>query len=35
MNLALIGLIILPLLPDETYGPYDVLNPTAFGEWWC
>ena len=27
MNLALIGLIILPLLPDHTYGPYDVLNP--------
>lgn len=27
MNLALIGLIILPLLPDQTYGPYDVLNP--------
>ncbi len=27
MNLALIGLIILPILPDETYGPYDVLNP--------
>ncbi len=27
MNLALIGLIVLPILPDETYGPYDVLNP--------
>ncbi|MCM2373816.1 MgtC/SapB family protein [Aporhodopirellula aestuarii] len=27
MNLALIGLVILPILPDETYGPYDVLNP--------
>lgn len=27
MTLALIALIILPLLPDETYGPYDVLNP--------
>ncbi|GAB5439890.1 MAG: MgtC/SapB family protein [Fuerstiella sp.] len=27
MNLALIGLIILPLLPDQTYGPYNVLNP--------
>jgi uncharacterized membrane protein (DUF4010 family) len=27
MNLALIGLIVLPLLPDKTYGPYDVLNP--------
>ena len=27
MTLALIALIILPLLPAETYGPYDVLNP--------
>ena len=27
MQLALIGLIILPVLPDQTYGPYDVLNP--------
>jgi uncharacterized membrane protein (DUF4010 family) len=27
MNLTLIGLIILPVLPDETYGPYAVLNP--------
>lgn len=27
MHLVLIGLVILPLLPDETYGPYDVLNP--------
>lgn len=27
MKLALIALVILPLLPDETYGPYDVLNP--------
>lgn len=26
-QLALIGLVILPILPDETYGPYDVLNP--------
>jgi uncharacterized membrane protein (DUF4010 family) len=24
---VLIALVILPLLPDETYGPYDVLNP--------
>ncbi|TWU51241.1 MgtC/SapB family protein [Rubripirellula reticaptiva] len=31
MNLALIGLIVLPILPDETYGPYDVLNP--YGIW--
>jgi uncharacterized membrane protein (DUF4010 family) len=27
MNLVLIGLIVLPILPDKTYGPYDVLNP--------
>ncbi|MBB3209485.1 uncharacterized membrane protein (DUF4010 family) [Rhodopirellula rubra] len=27
MNLALIGLVILPVLPNETYGPYGVLNP--------
>ncbi|EMI51833.1 MgtC/SapB family protein [Rhodopirellula sallentina] len=27
MNLALIGLVILPVLPDQTYGPYGVLNP--------
>lgn len=26
-RLALIGLVILPLLPDRTYGPYGVLNP--------
>ena len=27
IQLALIGLIILPLLPNETYGPYHVINP--------
>ncbi|MDT0685104.1 MgtC/SapB family protein [Autumnicola psychrophila] len=27
MTLAGISLIILPILPDQTYGPYDVLNP--------
>jgi uncharacterized membrane protein (DUF4010 family) len=26
-RLVLIALVILPLLPDQTYGPYDVLNP--------
>lgn len=26
-QLVLIALVILPMLPDETYGPYDVLNP--------
>lgn len=27
MQLVLIALVILPILPDESYGPYDVLNP--------
>ncbi len=27
MTFAGISLVILPLLPDETYGPYNVLNP--------
>ncbi len=27
MQFALISLVILPSLPDRTYGPYDVLNP--------
>lgn len=27
MRIVLIGLVILPALPDETYGPYEVLNP--------
>ena len=27
MQFALISLIILPVLPDRTFGPYDVLNP--------
>lgn len=27
MRIVLIGLVILPILPDRTYGPYDVLNP--------
>lgn len=27
MNLALIAMVILPILPDQTYGWYDVLNP--------
>ncbi|MDX1463328.1 MAG: DUF4010 domain-containing protein [Marinirhabdus sp.] len=27
MTFAGISLIILPILPDQTYGPYDVLNP--------
>ena len=27
MRFVLIALVILPVLPDQTYGPYDVLNP--------
>jgi hypothetical protein len=27
MQFVLIALVILPILPDETFGPYDVLNP--------
>jgi len=27
MRLVLIGLVILPVLPDRTFGPYGVLNP--------
>jgi len=27
MRIVVIALVILPLLPNETYGPYDVLNP--------
>jgi uncharacterized membrane protein (DUF4010 family) len=32
MQLVLLALVILPLLPDETFGPYNVLNP--FQIWW-
>ena len=31
-HLVLIALVILPVLPDETMGPYDVLNPRKI--WW-
>jgi uncharacterized membrane protein (DUF4010 family) len=27
VRFALIGLVILPALPDRSYGPFDVLNP--------
>lgn len=27
MQFVVISLVILPILPDETFGPYDVLNP--------
>jgi len=30
-TLVLLALVILPVLPNRTYGPYDVLNP--FGIW--
>jgi uncharacterized membrane protein (DUF4010 family) len=32
MQFVVISLIILPVLPDRTYGPYDVLNPREI--WW-
>ena len=32
MQLALVALVILPVLPDRTFGPYGVLNP--FQIWW-
>ncbi len=32
MQFVLISLVILPLLPDKTYGPYNVLNPQSI--WW-
>lgn len=27
MQFALISLVVLPILPDQTYGPYETLNP--------
>jgi len=32
MQFVLISLVILPVLPDRFYGPYDVLNPREI--WW-
>jgi len=32
MQFVLLSLVILPVLPDETYGPYEVLNPRSI--WW-
>ena len=29
VRLAIIGMVILPILPNRAYGPYDVLNPFA------
>ena len=31
MQMALIAFVILPILPDRTYGPYQVINP--YGIW--
>ncbi|MBP0903015.1 MgtC/SapB family protein [Mariniflexile gromovii] len=31
-TLVAISMIVLPILPNETYGPYDVLNPRNI--WW-
>jgi uncharacterized membrane protein (DUF4010 family) len=32
MQFVVVSLIVLPVLPDRTYGPYDVLNPRQI--WW-
>ncbi|HWB19441.1 MAG TPA: MgtC/SapB family protein, partial [Phycisphaerales bacterium] len=32
MQLTLIALVILPILPDKAYGPFQVLNPRQI--WW-
>lgn len=32
MQFALVTFIVLPILPDRTFGPYDVLNPRQI--WW-
>lgn len=32
IQFVLLSLVILPVLPDRTYGPYDVLNPRQI--WW-
>jgi uncharacterized membrane protein (DUF4010 family) len=32
MQFVVISMVILPVLPSETYGPYDVLNPRQI--WW-
>ncbi|MEQ1857255.1 MAG: MgtC/SapB family protein [Longimicrobiales bacterium] len=32
MQFVVLSLIILPVLPDRTFGPYDVLNPREI--WW-
>jgi uncharacterized membrane protein (DUF4010 family) len=32
MQFAFVSLVILPVLPNQTYGPYEVLNPRQI--WW-
>jgi uncharacterized membrane protein (DUF4010 family) len=32
LQFAVITLVVLPVLPDRTFGPYDVLNPRQI--WW-
>ncbi|MDX1495198.1 MAG: MgtC/SapB family protein [Longimicrobiales bacterium] len=32
MQFVVISLVVLPILPDQTYGPYDVINPRQV--WW-
>jgi uncharacterized membrane protein (DUF4010 family) len=32
MQFTVVSLIVLPVLPSETYGPYDVINPRQV--WW-
>ena len=32
MQFALVTFVVLPILPDRAYGPYDVLNPRQI--WW-
>ena len=32
LRLLLISVVVLPVLPDQSYGPYDVFNPRAI--WW-
>jgi uncharacterized membrane protein (DUF4010 family) len=32
LKFLIVAVVILPLLPDRTYGPLDVLNPYAIGE---
>lgn len=35
VKFGILALIVLPLLPDKGYGPYDSLNPSRSASWWC